>query len=52
MSINLSKSEFGCAGVMYLGHKVGQGHVKPVEAKVLRLLTFPCQQQRNKLWDC
>ena len=31
LTINLPKSEFGCATVTYLGHKVGQGHVKPVQ---------------------
>ena len=33
LTINLMKSEFGKATVKYLGHVVGQGQVRPLEAK-------------------
>ncbi|CAB4029730.1 Hypothetical predicted protein [Paramuricea clavata] len=41
LTINLLKSEFGCGHVTYLGHIVGQGQVKPVEAKVEAISMFP-----------
>ena len=34
LTINLGKSEFGCGHVTYLGHIVGQGKVKPIDAKI------------------
>ena len=34
LTVNLVKSKFGHAHVTYLGHVVGQGQVKPVNAKV------------------
>ena len=34
LTINLAKSEFCHATLTFLGHVVGQGQVKPVEAKV------------------
>ena len=33
LTINLMKSEFGKARVKYLGHIVGQGQVRPLDAK-------------------
>ena len=41
LTINLVKSEFGCGHVTYLGHIVGQGQVKPVNAKVDAIADFP-----------
>ena len=41
LTINLLKSEFGCGHVTYLGHVVGQGQVKPVDAKVEAISMFP-----------
>ena len=41
LTINLAKTELGCAYVTYLGHHVGQGQVKPVDAKVEAVVTFP-----------
>ena len=35
------KSEFGCATVTYLGHVVGQAHVKLVDAKITSISEFP-----------
>ena len=41
LTINLLKSEFGCGCVTYLGHVVGQGKVKPVDAKIDAISQFP-----------
>ena len=41
LTINLVKSDFGCGCVTYLGHIVGQGKVKPVDAKIKALSAFP-----------
>jgi len=40
LTVNLVKSDFGKATVQYLGHIVGQGQVKPVNAKVEAILQF------------
>ena len=29
LTVNLVKSEFGCAHIVFLGHMVGQGQVRP-----------------------
>ena len=45
---NLAKSEFCHASLIFLGHAVGQGQVKPVEAKVKIISDFPvppCKRQ-------
>lgn len=41
MILNLAKCEFGQATVTYLGKVVGRGQVRPVEAKVEGILSFP-----------
>ena len=41
LTINLTKSEFFHACVTFLGHTVGQGQVKPVDAKVKAISEFP-----------
>ena len=38
LTINLAKSEFCHATLTFLGHVVGQGQVKPIEAKVEAIL--------------
>ena len=38
--INLMKSEFGKTSVKYLGHILGQGKVRPLDAKI-QTTTFP-----------
>ena len=46
LTINLMKSEFGKATVKYLGHIVGQGQVRPLDAKIqtiVRWIRSPCQ---------
>ena len=44
----MSKREFYHANLTFLGHVVGQGQVKPVEAKVVAISDFPvptCKRQ-------
>ena len=41
MTINLQKSEFCHANLTFQGHIVGQGQVKPVEAKVEAISDLP-----------
>ena len=41
LTVNLAKSEFCHANLTFLGHIVGQGQVKPVEAKVEAISDFP-----------
>ena len=48
LPINLAKSEFCHATLTFLGHVVGQGQVKPVEAKVKAISDFlvpTCKRQ-------
>ena len=48
LTINLAKSEICHATLTFLGHVVGQGQVKPVEAKVKAISDFPvppCKRQ-------
>ena len=40
LTINLMKSEFGQATVKYLGHIVGQGQVRPLDAKIQTIAKF------------
>ena len=49
LTVNLAKTELGCAHVVYLGHVVGQGHIKPVEAKVEAVTKFPNPANRREL---
>ena len=41
LTINLMKSEFGKATVKYLGHFVGQGQVRPLDAKIQTIAKCP-----------
>ena len=48
LTINIAKSEFCHATLTFLGHIVGQGQVKPVEAKVKAIADYPvptCKRQ-------
>ena len=49
LTINLAKCEFGCAQVSYLGHVVGQGEVKPIDAKVKAISEFPTPKNKKEL---
>ena len=48
LTINLAKNEFCHATLTFLGYIVGQGQVKPIEAKVEAISDFPvptCKRQ-------
>ena len=49
LTINLVKSEFVKATVTFLGHIVGQGQVKPIEAKVEIINNFPRPNGKRQL---
>ncbi len=49
LTVNLSKSEFTKATVTYLGKVVGQGHVRPVRAKVTAIDQFPVPVTKREL---
>ncbi len=49
LTMNLSKCEFAKAVITYLGKMVGQGHVKPVMAKVSAILDFPIPVNKREL---
>ena len=48
LTVNLVKSEFGQAHVMYLRRVVRQGQVKPVDAKV-QVIKYPAPTTRKEL---
>ena len=47
LTVNLAKSDFVQAKVMYLGYEVGQGQVKPSDAKVKTILIFLGGKQKT-----
>ena len=49
MTINLMKSEFGKATVKYVGHIVGQGQVRPLDAKIQTIAKFPIPTSPKEL---
>ena len=49
LTMNLMKSEFGKATVKYLGHIVGQGQVRPLDAKIQTIAKFPIPTSRKEL---
>ena len=49
LTVNLVKSEFCQANVVYLGHVVGQGMVKPIKAKVEAIEKFPTPRTKKEL---
>lgn len=42
LTVNLAKCEFARATVTYLGRVVGQGQVRPVNAKILEFCSYVC----------
>ena len=48
-TINLMKSEFGKDTVKYLGHIVGQGQVRPLDAKIQTITQFPVTNSQKDL---
>ena len=49
LTINLVKSDFSKATLVYLGHVVGQGHVAPVNAKIDAIVKFPVPVNKREL---
>ena len=49
LTVNLVKSEFCQANVVYLGHVVGKDIVKPIKAKVEAIEKFPTPRTRKEL---
>ena len=49
MTVNLVKCEFAKATVTYLGKVVGQGQVRPVQAKVTAVEQYPVPTTKKKL---
>ena len=49
LTVNLVKSEFGNAEVQFLGHVVGHGQVRPVNAKVEAVQSFPAPTTKKEL---
>ncbi len=49
LTVNLAKCEFGKAAVTYLGKVVGGGCVKPINANVEAVCSFPTPTTRRKL---
>ncbi|KAI2645271.1 Retrovirus-related Pol polyprotein [Labeo rohita] len=49
LTVNLAKCEFAKATVSYLGKVVGQGKVRPVQAKVLAIQQFPSPSTKKEL---
>ena len=47
--VNLTKSEFRCTNFVFLGHLVGQGQIKPVDAKVKAVASFPIPSNKKQL---
>ena len=43
------KREFGKATVKYLGHIVGQGQVRPLDAKIQTIVKYPIPTSRKEL---
>lgn len=49
LTLNLAKSEFVQRYVDYLGYKVGQGKVQPLDAKVKDIVKFPSPTNTKEL---
>ena len=49
LTVNLVKSDSGHAHLIFLGHVVGQGQIKPVDAKVEAVVNFPVPTSKKEL---
>ncbi|MEL7522628.1 MAG: reverse transcriptase family protein, partial [Cyanobacteria bacterium J06553_1] len=49
LTVNLAKSEIGKATLSYLGFEVGNGQLKPLEAKISAVMSYPVPQTRKEL---
>jgi hypothetical protein len=47
LSVHLGKCEFGKGTVTFLGHEVGRGQVRPIQAKVEKILQFPAPHDKK-----
>lgn len=47
LTLYLSKCEFGCATVTYLGKEVGSGQVKPLNSEIQVIVDFPVPKTRG-----
>ena len=48
LTVNLVKTEFGHAHLIFLGHVVAQGQIKPVAAKVEAIVDFPVPANKRE----
>ncbi len=49
LTLNLAKCEFAKGTITYLGKQVGQGLVKPIDAKIAAILQFPVPSNKREL---
>ena len=49
LTMNLMKSKFSKATVKYFGHIVGQGQVRPLDAKIQTIAKFPIPTSPKEL---
>ena len=49
LTVNLAKSEIGKATINYLGFVVGHGKIKPMQAQVTAVLSYPIPKTRKEL---
>ncbi|KAI2646195.1 Transposon Ty3-I Gag-Pol polyprotein [Labeo rohita] len=49
LTLNLKKCEFAKASVTYLGKQVGNGQVRPLDAKIAAVLEYPIPTTRREL---
>lgn len=49
LTLNLAKCDFGKGTIQYLGKQVGQGQVRPVDAKVAAVAAFPVPTSRREM---
>lgn len=49
LTLNVTKCEFGHATVTYLGKQVGHGTVRPLDAKIKSIATYPAPKTKRDL---
>lgn len=49
LTVRPSKCQLGCAFIEYLGHAIGSGEIKPVQAKVKSVLDWPVPNTKFKV---
>ena len=49
LTVNLKKCDFAASTLTYLGHQVGKGAVRPLDAKVKDIVDFPAPASRRSL---